>query len=116
MLTLSRPQKLTITVRGALLHFRAPSPADILISRSAADGFVKGVPDGEKTSIWRAAVAEALMGRCLESWEGIGDAEGNPIPPTRDAICALLSFADVFDAVEKQIVLPIFTRYAEKNG
>lgn len=114
-------------ISGASLQLRQPQAADIQIARSAAWTFCAGVPPEELSGMFRAVLAQTLVLRCLQSWDGIGDADGNIIdiardaqgnltPISRDAVASLLSIPLVFDAVERDLLLPIFRQADEKNA
>ena len=65
----------------------------------------------------RAAVfAAALARRAVVDWEGVGDADGNPLLVSPDGIDALLSLWPIFEAFNLQYVSPGMLLDAEKNG
>ena len=65
----------------------------------------------------RAAVfAAALARRAVEDWEGVGDADGNPLLVSPDGIDALLSLWPIFEAFNLQYVSPGMLLDDEKNG
>lgn len=113
---------------GAVLHLRPIDPADVQLSRSVAANFIKGTDtEAERTPLYRAVLAEALLSRLLQSWDGIGNSEGEPIDVTRDAsgrlspatqdlVKELLSMAQVFPVVENALTIPLFLQATEKNA
>lgn len=112
---------------GAVLNLRPVKPEDMLIARSAAATFATGVPEEEANPIIRAVIMRTLVTRCLESWEGIGDMEGNEIALTRDpqgrptgrfeeALGAVLTIPSVYAIIERQFLIPLFGRDEEKNA
>lgn len=112
---------------GAALHLRPIQPADVQVARGIAATFSKDSEDAERNSLYRAVLAQTLLLRLLQSWDGIGDAEGAPIdvardeagnllPATKEAVSALLSLASVFSAVEDALTIPLFLQAAEKNA
>ncbi len=101
---------------GAALHLRQPDVADIVIARTAAADTLLDLEDDDRGAAFRATFARKLLSRCLTSWEGIGDADGNAIEPSPDAVESLLAIPRVFDLVETKLVLPIFLRSEEKNA
>ena len=64
--------------RGAVLNLRAVQPADVQIARSTAAVFTTGMrdEDPERGPLFRSVLAQTLLQRCLTSWEGIGNAQG----------------------------------------
>ena len=55
--------------------------------------------DAEASNDSRAAIfAAALARRAIVDWEGVGDADGNPLPITPKGIDALLSLWPIFEA------------------
>lgn len=62
------------------------------------------------------AVRKAVLARVILEWEGVGDLDGNPLPPTPDAVAALLDqrhYCDGFDAAYFAAWLMVGE---EKNG
>ena len=65
----------------------------------------------------RAAVfAAALARRAVIDWEGVGDADGNPLPVSDEGIDALLSLWPIFEAFNLHYVSRGMLLDAEKNG
>lgn len=128
MLRIGNTGALTIAlIGGAALHLRQPQAADIQVARSVAWTFCAGVPLDELAAMSSAVLAQTLLLRLLQSWEGIGDADGNVIeiarddqrnltPASRDAVSLLLAMPAVFDAVERDLLLPLFRQAVEKNA
>lgn len=64
----------------------------------------------------RAAIfAGALARRAVVDWEGVGDANGNPLAVTPEGIDALLSLWPIFEAFNLHYVSPGMLLDAEKN-
>ena len=73
--------------------------------------------DPEASNDARAAIfAGALARRAVMDWEGVGDADGNPLPVSPDGIDALLSLWPIFEAFNLHSVSPGMLLDAEKNG
>ena len=54
---------------------------------------------------------------CITEWEGVGDADGAPVPPSAETISQLLAQdADVYDAFEAAVVVPAMERNLAGNG
>lgn len=64
-----------------------------------------------------AQIAAKALGRiAIEDWEGVGDADGNPVPVTPAGVDALLEIWPIFEAFNERYVLTGFLLDAEKNG
>jgi hypothetical protein len=73
--------------------------------------------DPEASNDARAAIfAGALARRAVVDWEGVGDADGNPLPVSPDGIDALLSLWPIFEAFNLGYVSRGMLLDAEKNG
>ncbi len=59
---------------------------------------------------------EAVARRAVLGWEGIGDADGNPIDPTPEAIDALLDVWPIFEAFQLTYVSKGLLLEQEKNA
>jgi hypothetical protein len=59
--------------------------------------------------------AELLRG-AIVAWEGIGDADGNPVPVTPENIELLLQHPDAFAVLNTAYCLPWYERDREKNA
>lgn len=72
-------------------------------------------PEASKEEL-AVAMAQAVAGRVVTEWEGVGDEDGNPIPITPEGIHALLNIWPVFEAFQEQVLGPHLVLDAEKNG
>ena len=73
--------------------------------------------DAEVGNDARAAIfAGALARRAVVDWEGVGDANGNPLPVSPEGIDALLSLWPIFEAFNLHYVSPGMLLDAEKNA
>ena len=73
--------------------------------------------DSEASNDSRAAVfAGALARRAVVDWEGVGDADGNPLLVTPEGIDALLSLWPIFEAFNLFYVSRGMLLDAEKNA
>ena len=71
----------------------------------------------EASNDTRAAVfAAALARRAIVDWDGVGDADGNPLAVTPEGIDALLSLWPIFEAFNLLYVSRGMLLDAEKNG
>jgi len=62
------------------------------------------------------AFTRSLAHSGVAAWEGIGDADGNPVEPTKETIDAALEVWSLFDAVDRLYVGPALIQDAEKNA
>lgn len=73
--------------------------------------------DLEVSNDVRAAIfAGALARRAVVDWEGVGNADGNPLPVSDEGIDALLSLWPIFEAFNLHYVSRGMLLDAEKNG
>ena len=87
-----------------------------LMVATRADPAVQGL-DPEAGNDARAAIfAGALARRAVVDWEGVSDADGNPLPVTPDGIDALLALWPIFEAFNLHYVSRGMLLDAEKNG
>jgi len=98
---------------GVRVQLRPLTTALMVATRS--DPAVEAVPE-EATDEERAlAFAKALARRAVLAWEGIGDADGNPIDPSPEAIDALLDIWPIFEAFQIGYVSKGLLLEQEKN-
>ncbi|WP_371685775.1 hypothetical protein [Tabrizicola sp. YIM 78059] len=80
------------------------------------DPAIADLPEGAATEEAALSMAKALARRAILAWEGIGDADGNPIEPSPEAIDALLDLWPAFEAFQTSYVAKGLLLDAEKNG
>lgn len=115
---------------GVRIEFDPIDPAAFIMARHAARAALKG--GGDDAGV-RSQVAFTcyLAQRGIRSWEGVGDAEGVPVEPTRDqvikgeageadrvvagTISRLLNHYPAFEAIDRLYVGPVLLEEAEKN-
>lgn len=99
---------------GVRAQFRPISVAAILLARTAAAEVLRA---GGDDAMVKAGIAftRSLAHSGIAAWEGIGDADGNPVEPTRDTIDAALELWPLFDAVDRLYVGPALLQDVEKN-
>lgn len=61
-------------------------------------------------------MAKALARLVVEDWEGVGDADGNPVPVNPEGIDALLDILPLFEAFQLRYVSKGLLLDEEKNG
>jgi hypothetical protein len=80
------------------------------------DPAVADLPEGTAKERAALAMAKVLARRAILAWEGIGDADGNPIDPSPKAIDALLDLWPAFEAFQTRYVAKALVLDAEKNA
>jgi hypothetical protein len=100
---------------GVRVQFRPITVAAILMARTAAADVLRA---GGEDAMVEAGVAftRSLAHSGIAAWEGIGDAEGNAVEPTKETIDAALEVWSLFDAIDRLYVGPALIQDAEKNG
>ena len=101
-------------VSGVRAQFRPISVAAILLARTAAADVLRA---GGDDAMVKAGIAftRSLAHSGIAAWEGIGDADGDPVEPTKETIDAALELWPVFDAIDRRYVGPALIQDAEKN-
>ena len=87
-----------------------------LMVSARADPAVETMPEGSGTEELALAMAKAVARRAVLDWEGVGDADGNPVPVSPEAIDALLDIWPVFEAFQTGYVARGLILDAEKNA
>jgi hypothetical protein len=76
---------------------------------------VEALPEGASQEQMAVVMAKAVARRVVTDWEGVGDANGKPVPVTSDGIDALLDIWPVFEAFQTRCLAPHLMLEAEKN-
>ena len=98
---------------GVRVQLRPLTTALMVATRS--DPAVEAVPEAASDEERAVAFAKALARRAVLTWEGIGDADGNPIDPSPDAVVALLDIGPIFEAFQLTYVSKGLLLEQEKN-
>jgi hypothetical protein len=98
---------------GVRLQLRPLTTALMVATRS--DTAVGTVPEEASDEERAVAFAKALARRAVLGWEGIGDADGNPIDPSPDAVDTLLDIWPIFEAFQLTYVSKGLLLDQEKN-
>ena len=80
------------------------------------DPAVEALSDAASKEELALAMARAVARRVVTGWEGVGDADGNPVPVTPEGIDALLDIWPVFEAFQTRCLAPHLMLDAEKNA
>jgi hypothetical protein len=87
-----------------------------LMAAARSDPAVTALPDGASNETIAVAMAKALARLVVLDWEGVGDADGNPVPVTPDGIEALLDILPLFEAFQLRYVSKGLLLEEEKNA
>ncbi len=101
-------------VPGVRVRLRPLTTALMVAARG--DPAIADLPEGAATEEAALAMAKALARRAILAWEGIGDADGNPLDPSSEAIDALLDLWPAFEAFQTSYVAKALLLDAEKNA
>ena len=101
-------------VPGVRAELRPLTTALMVATRS--DPAVEAVAEEASDEERAVAFAKALARRAVLAWEGIGDADGNAIEPTPEAIDALLDIWPIFEAFQMTYVSNSLLLEQEKNA
>ena len=99
---------------GVRVQLRPLTTALMVATRS--DPAVEAVPEEASDEERAVAFAKALARRAVLAWDGIGDADGNPIDPSPEAIDALLDVWPIFEAFQLTYVSKGLLLEQEKNA
>jgi hypothetical protein len=102
---------------------RLPARAPLLLVFTVAGETMGQTPINESPvdglpveSVIRVAFVKAAAKAAILDWEGVGDATGEPIPPSPEAIDALMDIREIYLAFEKDYVAPGLRLDQEKNA
>jgi hypothetical protein len=101
-------------VPGVRLRLRPLTTALMVAARS--DPAIADLPKEARTEEAALAMAKALARSAILEWEGIGDAEGEQLPVSPDAVDALLDIWPIFEAFQSLYVAKGLLLDAEKNA
>ena len=80
------------------------------------DAAVETLPEAASKEEMALVMAKAVARRVVTGWEGVGDADGNPVPVSSEGIDALLDIWPVFEAFQTRCLAPHLMLDAEKNA
>ena len=98
------------------LRIKAAPVTTAIMAAARADVVGEDIgPDAAKEEL-AVVMAQAVAGRVVTEWEGVGDEDGDPLPITPEGIHALLNVWPVFEAFQSQVLAPHLVLDSEKNG
>ena len=71
---------------------------------------------GEGREVVTVALVKAIAIRTITDWNGVGDADGNPVEPTADWVGMLLDQWQFYEAFNAKFVAPFLLMRQEGNG
>ena len=100
---------------GVRLHVRPCSTALVMAARAAV---ARTSPPQDEQAAGRltATFVKTLARLAVDAWEGVGDADGQPVAITPEGIEALMDLWPIADAFERQYLGPALLLEEEKNG
>lgn len=99
---------------GVRVKLRPLTTALMVAARS--DPAIADLPKEARPEEAALAMAKALARSAILEWDGIGDAGGEPLPVSPDAIDALLDIWPIFEAFQSLYVAKGLLLDAEKNA
>jgi hypothetical protein len=106
-------------LHGAREFFKAARAGARAMSEYGFDiGEAKALDDDEGLSSGVSLLVfnVELAMRCVASWEGVGDAEGTPLPLTRENVAALLNDPALYAVVSSALAARLVTLDEEGNA
>ena len=101
---------------GAGLRLHVPPVTTAIMVAARNDPAVDALPEAASKEEQALVMAKAVARRVVTGWEGVGDADGNPVPVTSEGIDALLDIWPVFEAFQTRCLAPHLMLDAEKNA
>jgi hypothetical protein len=114
MLDLSNAPRWLDLLPGVRLKLRPLTTALMVSAR--ADPAVEALPPEATTEELALAMAKAVARRAVLDWEGVGDAEGNPVDVSPEGIDAFLEIWPAFEAFQGAYVAKGLLLEQEKNA
>jgi hypothetical protein len=99
---------------GVRLHVEPLTTALMMAAR--ADPAIEALPETAGQDQLALAMARAVARRAVLDWEGVGDAEGNPLPVSPEGVTALLEVWPIFEAFQLGYVAKGLVLEQEKNA
>jgi len=113
-LDLSREPRRVELLPGVTLELAPLTTAAMTAAQT--DPTLLDLPEDATDAETALAVAKALARRIVLDWEGVGDADGAPIPVSPEAVDALLDLWPAFEAFQAKVVAKALLLDAEKNA
>jgi hypothetical protein len=101
---------------GHGVRLRVAPLTTALMVAARADLAVATLPETATPEALALAMAKALARRAVLDWEGVGDAQGDPLPLSPEGVDALLDIWPVFEAFQTGYVAKGLILEQEKNA
>ncbi|WP_244424575.1 hypothetical protein [Methylobacterium nodulans] len=98
------------------VRVRPVTVAMMLAAREAVSKVIRSDDREDLDLRTNIALVGELARRAIIEWEGVGDADGVPVPATPETIDLLMSNWAAFDEFDSRYVIPALKRDAEKNA
>ena len=82
------------------MRLRVAPLTTALMVAARSDLAVEALPETASDEERALVFAKAIARRAVIDWEGVGDADGNPVPVTPEGIDALLEVWPIFEAFQ----------------
>ena len=99
---------------GLRLQVLPVTTAIMVAARNDPD--VEALPKNASQEQMAVVMAKAVARRVVTDWEGVGDANGKPVPVTPEGIDALLDIWPIFETFQTRCLAPHLMLDAEKNA
>jgi hypothetical protein len=93
-----------------------PCTSGVMAAARGAPAVEALVAAGASEAELALALAKAIAGIAILDWEGVGDADGRPVPVTPEAASALIDLWPLFEAFQARYVATGLLLDAEKNA
>ena len=93
----------------------APLTTALMVA-ARSDPAIEALPEGASDETRALVFAKAIARIAVTDWEGVGDADGAPVPVTPEGIDALLEVWPIFEAFQATYVASGLLLDAEKNA
>ncbi|MFO1141193.1 MAG: hypothetical protein U1E59_02195 [Amaricoccus sp.] len=93
----------------------APLTTALMVA-ARSDPALEALPETASDEARALVFAKAIARIAVSDWEGVGDADGNPVPVTPEGLDALLEVWPIFEAFQARYVAGGLLLDAEKNA
>ena len=87
-----------------------------LIYAARRDPAIAALPADADQELVALVMGQSIARLAIVAWDGVGDADGNPIDPSPEAVTELMNIWPICRAFNKQVVEPAFDQESEKKG
>ena len=97
------------------LRIKALPVTTAVMASARSDAALDDLDPDAPQEILAVAMAKAVARRIVLQWEGVGDADGEPLALSPEGVDALLDMWPVFEAFQAQVLGPHLMLESEKN-